>query len=616
MKPPSSLTNRIFLASSALAVLSVAVAVFVTTVQVTSQAEAELARGLQEAGTLVEQYRATLVHNFIRQATLVADLPRLKAAVALDDRPTMQPIAEEYRKQMRCDRLIITNERGGLLADAGSATGSGGPPADLPAIRHAIQGRPSTSFLPHAGGVLQLVAVPIWIGPDQPEILGALGVAFNMDRELAGRFKELTDSEIAFVVDGRVPASTLQGLEPVLPLLPPGGGIARVTVGDNEYVAISRVLAGGTFPALGADPGSFSTELISDAEHVPVALVLRSRTERLRFLRSLHTALAATALLAVLAAVILSYAVARTVTRPLGAITAAMREMTATGDLTRRIELPSNARWDDEDARLLASTFNTMTESIARFQREAAQRERLSSLGRLSTVIAHEIRNPLMIIKTALRRLRRAESLPPDAAAAIADIDGEVGRLNRIVSEVLDFARPIRFDYGPADLNALCVDAAGAAGAGEGAPAIRLALDRSLPVVTTDAERLRLALVNILTNARHAVEAAAGDGGAPGREEPGEIVLSTALQPDGRFAIEVRDTGIGIGVADLSRVFDPYFTTKRTGTGLGLAIARNIVEGLGGTIAIRSRERLGTEIRLELPLVAAPARSTRQAAVS
>ncbi len=78
-----------------------------------------------------------------------------------------------------------------------------------------------------------------------------------------------------------------------------------------------------------------------------------------------------------------------------------MREMAATGDLTRRVSLKSRP-WDDEDARLLASTFNTLTESIARFQREAAQKERLSALGRLSTVIAHEIRNPLMIIKSSL----------------------------------------------------------------------------------------------------------------------------------------------------------------------------------------------------------------------
>ena len=117
-----------------------------------------------------------------------------------------------------------------------------------------------------------------------------------------------------------------------------------------------------------------------------------------------------------LLATLLSYAVARTVTRPLGAITATMREMAATGDLTRKIAL-RRAAWDDEDARLLARTFNTLTDSIARFQREAAQRERLSSLGRLSTVIAHEIRNPLMIIKAALRRCAGDRRTPRGHAA-------------------------------------------------------------------------------------------------------------------------------------------------------------------------------------------------------
>ena len=210
-----------------------------------------------------------------------------------------------------------------------------------------------------------------------------------------------------------------------------------------------------------------------------------------------------------LAATLLSYAIARTVTRPLGAITATMREMAATGDLTRRIgAAPGGATWEDEDARLLATTFNTMTDSIARFQREAGQRERLSSLGRLSTVVAHEIRNPLMIIKTALRKLRGPNVNPEELRTAVADIDEEIARLNRLVSEVLDFARPIKFDLAPADLNALCQDAARAA-AGSDAPAagIRLELDPALPLVVTDAERLRLALVNILTNARDAVAA-------------------------------------------------------------------------------------------------------------
>jgi signal transduction histidine kinase len=252
--------------------------------------------------------------------------------------------------------------------------------------------------------------------------------------------------------------------------------------------------------------------------------------------------------------------------------------------------------WEDEDARLLATTFNTMTDSIARFQRDAAHRERLLSLGRLSTVVAHEIRNPLMIIRTALRSLRNP-STPPDAVhAAVTDIDEETARLNRLVSEVLDFAKPIKFERAPVDLNALCENAARAAASGAPDVPIALRLDRSLRTVVTDAERLRLALVNVLTNARHAV--AATDKPA-NLEEP--IVLRTRQAAGGRVAIEVADQGTGIADEDLSRVFDPYFTTRRTGTGLGLAISRNIVEGLGGTIVMTSRAGNGTEVRIELP---------------
>ena len=117
-----------------------------------------------------------------------------------------------------------------------------------------------------------------------------------------------------------------------------------------------------------------------------------------------------------------------------------MRHVAATGDLTRKVTVQSRA-WDDEDARLLATAFNTLTDSIARFQREAAQKERLSSLGRLSTVIAHEIRNPLMIIKASLGALRSRSATAEERREAITDIDEETKRLNHIVSEVLDFAK-------------------------------------------------------------------------------------------------------------------------------------------------------------------------------
>jgi signal transduction histidine kinase len=327
----------------------------------------------------------------------------------------------------------------------------------------------------------------------------------------------------------------------------------------------------------------------------PVALILRSRTEQLKSLQAIHAGLLVTAIVAVLLATGLSFGVARTIARPLAAITDVMREVAATGDLTRKIALRHRNRWDDEDARLLATTFNTLTDSIARFQRQISQKERLTALGRLSTVIAHEVRNPLMIIKASLHTLRRADLDPTMVREVVHDIDEEVVRLNRIVNEVLDFARPIQFDRAPSDINALCRDAATAAEVAAPGAAVALDLDPALPALTTDAERLRIALVNMLVNARHAVNGH-GAGAAA-------VTLSSRAATD-RVSLVITDHGQGIGPETLAHIFDPYFTTKRGGTGLGLPIAKNIVEGLGGTIAVASAPGRGTEVRIDLPTAA------------
>jgi two-component system sensor histidine kinase HydH len=275
-----------------------------------------------------------------------------------------------------------------------------------------------------------------------------------------------------------------------------------------------------------------------------------------------------------------------------------MRQVAATGDLTHRVAVPDRV-WADEDARLLGGAFNTLTESIGTFQRQEAQRERLSSLGRLSTVVAHEIRNPLMIIRTSLGALRASAS-SEEVREAVADIDEETHRLNRLVTEVLDFAKPVRFDLAEANLNEVCHDSAAAAWAGEVPVGVSLDLDPSMPTTVTDAERLRTALINILGNARHAVEASAQ--GAAAETSPGPHVVMKTVRTGESAVITISDDGVGIGDEDLVHIFDPYFTTRRAGTGLGLPIAKNIIEGLGGSIVVRSQRDVGTNVQIDLPL--------------
>lgn len=571
MRLLATLRSRIFLACVVVSVLSVGITSRFVTDRVTAQADAELRRGLRDAADHVERQHRSRVEQLRLMARLVADLPKLKAAVATGDPPTVEPLARDYTTRLGSDVLEIVDPAGRRLAVVPPLPeGAPGPVEELERTQLRSIGDDS----------LLVVSVPIVVGPEPRELLGALSVGFALDAELAAEYEALTDSEIAFVVRGRVQASTLGGsaetaaLGEARELADPE---PRVWIGAEEYAVERRSLPVG-----------------DDAEGLE-AVVLRSRTRRLGLLDPFRAALIVAALVAAGLAVGLSYLVARSVTGPLSAITARMREMAETGDLTRRIELRRS--WDDEDARLLASTFNTLTESLDRFQREAAVRGRLQALGRLSAVIAHEVRNPLMIIKAAQRTLRRAPAPSEDAREALEEIEQEVARLDRIVADVLDFARPIRPVCEPTNLAELCTDAATAVASDGSPPTVRVEVEAGLGEVVTDPERLRTVLVNVLQNARDATRERANAGG--GTLQP--VTLRVGAR-NGTASLEVRDEGVGIASDALPHVFDPFFTTKRTGTGLGLALSRNVVESLGGSLSIDSERGVGTRVRLEIPM--------------
>jgi len=569
MKAMSSLKSRVFLACAFVAVLSIAVGTSFVTARVSREARAQLTRDLQEAAELLDQHHRQRYETLGLLGWLVADLPKLKAAVATGDGPTIEPIALDYQERLGSDILVVADDEGRVLTSLGSEE----PFPMGEALDRARRGESSAYVAETSEGVLQIATVPIVVGPEPPEVLGTLSVGFFLDDELARELQAITQSDVVLVARGRAVASTLpvsSAEAETLSSLSEGSA----SIGDEDYVVLSRALS---------SPG---------AKEGFQAVLLRSTSERLSFLRTFQEGLLLSALFGVLLAIVLSYAVARTVTRPLAAITQTMREITTTGDLARKIELPGPLV--DEDATVLARAFNRLTDSIARFQRESASKEKLSALGRMSTVIAHEIRNPLMIIKASLRSFRLLPLSAADVREAADDIDHEVDRLNRIVGDVLDFARPIEPELRPTDVNAVCQSAVEAVLVGEGSPLLELRLDPALPDALTDGERLRTALVNILANAKEAVGAKAN-----GEDEGSWITLETRRIEEGKIAIVVRDRGVGIPPEDLSKIFEPYFTGKRTGTGLGLAITKNIVESLGGTVIAESRPSEGTEIRIE-----------------
>jgi signal transduction histidine kinase len=234
------------------------------------------------------------------------------------------------------------------------------------------------------------------------------------------------------------------------------------------------------------------------------------------------------------------------------------------------------------------------------FESEAllAQREKLAALGTLAAGVAHEIRNPLTAVKARLYTLRRAVS-SPNALEDVQAISQELDRLERIVRDVLGYARPADPKFNEVELSAWLKDLAAFLKHDLAASQITLAVDVGEAVFARlDADQLRQVMLNLVRNAQ---EAFAG--------RPGVITLALHRErsevrgrPSEVAVLSVTDNGPGIPAEHQARLFDPFFTTKAAGTGLGLSIVARLVEQHGGEITFQSAPRAGTRFSVRLPL--------------
>jgi signal transduction histidine kinase len=234
-------------------------------------------------------------------------------------------------------------------------------------------------------------------------------------------------------------------------------------------------------------------------------------------------------------------------------------------------------------------------DALALTQEELLKRERLAALGELSAVVAHEVRNPLGVIFNSLSSLKRVLHPRGDAATLLDIVGEEADRLNRIVGDLLDFARPREPSLQPEDIRAVLNSAVVAARPMAGASGIRLEVRVKEPLskVPVDGSMLRQALLNLLINAIQAM---------PGG---GTVSLQACEEREGSIAharIDVVDSGPGVAPEIAQRIFQPFFTTKASGTGLGLAVVRRIIEAHRGEILLESAPGAGARFILRLPL--------------
>jgi signal transduction histidine kinase len=224
-------------------------------------------------------------------------------------------------------------------------------------------------------------------------------------------------------------------------------------------------------------------------------------------------------------------------------------------------------------------------------QTQMSRAEHFATLGELATGLAHEIRNPLAGIAGVIEIVAR--DLPPDSAArsVIKDAKEEAMQINRILTELLETARPKPPQFQVKDIAGTAEHAVMFARQQAITKRIMIELnnDEKIPPVDHDPNQINQVLLNLLLNAIQAME------------KPGAIHVS--LRQDHESAlITVADEGKGILPENLDNIFRPFFTTKGHGTGLGLSLARRIVEAHGGSIRVRSQVGKGTQFEVRLPI--------------
>jgi len=227
---------------------------------------------------------------------------------------------------------------------------------------------------------------------------------------------------------------------------------------------------------------------------------------------------------------------------------------------------------------------------VTRLEERLRRSERLASLGRMASGIAHEVRNPLSSIRGFAKYFLRKFEPGSEEAAFAEMMVREVDRLNRVVEGLLDFARPHDLSRTLIDLRDIvdhAVRLVEADARGKGIHIGWQAPGRAAQVLA-DSDSLTQALMNLLVNSLEAMEAG------------GELTLRIQRR-NGLVALSVSDTGRGIPESEISKIFDPFFTTKKNGTGLGLAIVHRIIEDHGGTIRVESQPGKGTTFEVLLP---------------
>ncbi|MDM4769924.1 ATP-binding protein [Solimonas sp. SE-A11] len=314
-------------------------------------------------------------------------------------------------------------------------------------------------------------------------------------------------------------------------------------------------------------------------------LMLQSRQAVLAPVQRMAWAFAGLLAVTALITVLVSLLVAGQIARPVLALTDFTRRYAQPG---ARPQLPQGGPAEIGE---LGRSFVRLVDDLSHSQQTLAQASKLAAVGEVTALLAHEVRTPLGILRSSAQTLRYEDGLSPEAQELLQIIDSETGRLNRLVSSLLDSARTRSPQFAAVDLHALARHSTSLLNTQLRDRRIQLAmeLDAANSMVDGDGEQLTQVLLNLTMNALQILPA------------EGRIEIRSRNE-SGRLVVEISDDGPGVAAAERSRIFEPFVFKREGGLGLGLAVVRQILRQHGGDISVDESRLGGACFRFWLPL--------------
>lgn len=579
-----TLRDKLFVSYSLLSIVILVAAVWVVGLEAAAQSRQEI---LEEMKTALPLYNAVWEEQAGRLSMLelaMAGSPIVKAVFgdprAARDRETLRQMLSEFGKPLteNVDVILISDGGGTVLFLEGHSAPFAGIDMLTSARSVAADQKPAQCFDIFGNKLFHLALTPVVShssNADFNNTLAVLVAGSELNRDTALELKRRAHSDVLFFKGDRLYASSL---DPEAEADAAGTVPASKIADGNSTMELS---------ILGASQLAFAQPLNAlDGRRIGYVVVLRSLRGVAKLFYAISDRLLLVVVISMVLVLLVSYFVARRITRPVESLAAGAREL-GCGNYEYRIDLSP-----DGEIGQLAAAFDQMRRSIQRGQADLRRSERLATVGQMAGGIIHDLRGPLATISTAAELFGKAELTRDQRETLIRSQLLASQRMGAMLRDILEFSRgAYELHLERVELRTFVHSIIRETIKPEMSPQITVQVDIAPHLsVRIDCAQARRIFDNLLTNAIQAMP----EGGA---------VTVRAIETGDRVQIYVADTGAGIPAPVRDRIFEPFVSQgKRGGTGLGLAVASSIAKAHSGSLTLVSGAGQPAEFCLELPV--------------